>query len=97
MLGLAIIPNPPLGKYSITIYGKESANYTLQTVWWNNGSLVDKSMVNDSIEEGEIKTIENVIGTSTTPTPIPEFTPIDFSCVIGLLLIVIGFSKRRLN
>jgi len=95
MLGLAIVPDPLMGEYTFTIYGKESANYTLQTVWWDNGTLMSKSIINNSIEEGEIKTVELIIGSSVNPKPIPEFTPVGLLVVIGALLIVIKFNRKR--
>jgi len=57
--------------------------------------LMDKTIINDSIKEGETKTIEKSIPTPTpVPTPIPEFTPVGLLSIVGLLLIAIKFNRE---
>ncbi|WP_202318817.1 hypothetical protein [Archaeoglobus neptunius] len=95
MLGLAIIPNPLPGEYVMTVYGKEEANYTLQTIWWNNGNLTDKTTINDSIEKGEVKTIKKRVGKEVRVDVIP---PIIHKCLKhGYMMTFVELPEGELN
>ncbi len=62
MVGYVVLSNSLNGLYKIDVYGKEAGTYSINTVWWVNGSLIKEEKIeNRTISENEIQTYYTVL------------------------------------